>query len=209
MARTRGFTSAIRSSGISTRRRCAIACCTTRSFRVINPMFEETFIPSSFSCRVGYSTHRGIDALERMARRTSQNGTRDCFVLKCDVRKFFSIASIMVFCSPFWRGGLKTMMRCGCSDKSLRVFHRLILVCSSGKECPSAISTSQLFANVYMNEFDRFVKNDLRIRNYVRYTDDFAIVADDRTRLEGLIGPIYGLREVRRSPQRSEICLRL
>ena len=50
--------------------------------------------------------------------------------------------------------------------------------------------TSQLFANVYMNEFDQFMKHGLRVRQYVRYTDDFAIVSANRVRLENLISPI-------------------
>jgi hypothetical protein len=38
-----------------------------------------------------------------------------------------------------------------------------------------------------MNEFDQFIKHTLKVKNYVRYTDDFAIVADDRTYLEDLL----------------------
>jgi len=58
-------------------------------FSVVNPIFEETFIATSFSCRIGFGTHKGVDALERVARGIGQNGTSDCFVLKCDVQKFF------------------------------------------------------------------------------------------------------------------------
>jgi RNA-directed DNA polymerase len=41
-----------------------------------------------------------------------------------------------------------------------------------------------------MNEFDQFVKHELRVKNYVRYTDDFAIVSDDREYLRALLEPI-------------------
>jgi len=58
-------------------------------FTIINPIFEETFVPTSFSCRIGYGTHRGVAVLEKMIRKVSHNGTRPCFVLKCDIRKFF------------------------------------------------------------------------------------------------------------------------
>ena len=58
-------------------------------FSVINPVFEETFIPSSFSCRAGFGTHKGVNVLERMARAVAKNGTSSCFVLKCDIKKFF------------------------------------------------------------------------------------------------------------------------
>jgi hypothetical protein len=41
-----------------------------------------------------------------------------------------------------------------------------------------------------MNEFDKFVKHELHIQNYTRYTDDFAIASSDRVYLESLIMPI-------------------
>lgn len=50
--------------------------------------------------------------------------------------------------------------------------------------------TSQLFANVYLNGLDQFIKNELRVKYYIRYTDDFVIVADNMKYLHNLINPI-------------------
>lgn len=36
--------------------------------------------------------------------------------------------------------------------------------------------TSQIFANIYLNEFDRFVKHNLKPKAYLRYGDDFIMV---------------------------------
>lgn len=58
-------------------------------FSVINPIFEPTFISTSFSCRIGYGTHKGVEFLENTIRKVSKNNKRPCFVLKCDIRKFF------------------------------------------------------------------------------------------------------------------------
>ena len=58
------------------------------------------------------------------------------------------------------------------------------------KGLPIGNLTSQLFANVYMNEFDQFMKKILKVRNYVRYTDDFAIVSENSAYLEELLEPI-------------------
>ncbi len=44
--------------------------------------------------------------------------------------------------------------------------------------------TSQFFANVYLNGFDHFVKEQLHIRKYLRYVDDFALFDDDREFLQ-------------------------
>ncbi len=60
-------------------------------FSVLNPIFEPMFIATSFSCRVGYGAHKGVDSLEGMTRRVSKNNTRPCFVLKW-ISKSFSIA---------------------------------------------------------------------------------------------------------------------
>src|SRR3989344_8132478 len=58
-------------------------------FSVLNPIFELTFIPNSFSCRVGKGTHKGMKKVADMLRAVSQNNTRRCYALKCDIRKFF------------------------------------------------------------------------------------------------------------------------
>lgn len=58
-------------------------------FKVLNPIFEPTFIAASFSCRVGKGTHKGVSYLAERLRAASRNNTKQCFALKCDVRKFF------------------------------------------------------------------------------------------------------------------------
>ncbi|MEK7390590.1 MAG: RNA-directed DNA polymerase, partial [Patescibacteria group bacterium] len=50
--------------------------------------------------------------------------------------------------------------------------------------------TSQIFANIYMNEFDQFMKHELKMEHYARYTDDFVIISTDKTYLESLLSPI-------------------
>lgn len=47
--------------------------------------------------------------------------------------------------------------------------------------------TSQLLVNVYMNEFDQFVKRVLKVRYYLRYADDFMLLSVDRKFLEKMI----------------------
>lgn len=55
-----------------------------------------------------------------------------------------------------------------------------------GKGIPIGNLTSQLFANVYLDELDQYVKHSLRARRYVRYMDDFAILHDDKAHLHAL-----------------------
>jgi hypothetical protein len=52
--------------------------------------------------------------------------------------------------------------------------------------------TSQLFCNIYMNDFDQFVKHKLKVKYYIRYADDFVIFSQDKKYLENVI---YGIAE--------------
>ncbi|MDE2078945.1 MAG: hypothetical protein KGI73_01010 [Patescibacteria group bacterium] len=58
-------------------------------YYVLNPIFEPTFISTSYSCRIGKGTHKGVEYLAQSLRKMSRNGTRSCYALKCDIRKFF------------------------------------------------------------------------------------------------------------------------
>ena len=56
--------------------------------------------------------------------------------------------------------------------------------------------TSQLFANVYLNELDYFIKHILKVKFYARYTDDFVIVADNQSYLLSILQSVrFFLRE--------------
>lgn len=158
-------------------------------FSVLNPLFEETFIANSFSCRVGKGTHEGVNELYSMLRRVSSNGYKPCFALKCDIQKFFDSVN---------HGILLDIIKRRIKDDD--VLHLLGQIIESyitkrstlfdRRGIPIGNLTSQLFANVYMNEFDQYIKHRLKVKNYVRYTDDFVIVSGDQDYLKGLIAPI-------------------
>jgi len=155
-------------------------------FAAINPIFEETFIATSFSCRVGYGSHRGVRVMEKKIRNVAQNGTRTCYVLKCDVQKFFDSLD---------HGVLLGILAIRIKDESTLWLLREVVGSFStvhsplfGKKgVPIGNLTSQLFANIYMNELDHFMKHGLRVLHYGRYTDDFLVVSPDRLYLEGLL----------------------
>ena len=50
--------------------------------------------------------------------------------------------------------------------------------------------TSQLFANIYLNKIDQFIKHNLKIKYYIRYCDDFIILIRDRKYLENIVRKI-------------------
>ncbi len=158
-------------------------------FAIINPIFEPTFISNSFSCRVGKGNHKGVDALARMIRKASNNGFKNCFILKCDIKNFFGTIDHRILLDIV-RKRIK-------DDDSMRLLEEIIESFSSQystlferKGLPIGNLTSQLFANIYLNKFDQFIKHKLRIKNYLRYTDDFVILSGDKIYLGKLISTI-------------------
>lgn len=132
-------------------------------FLGLNPIFEPTFISNSFSCRIDKGVHKGIDILEKTLRQMSSNNFKSCFVLKCDVKKFFETIDHKILLNII-RKRLK-------DDNAIWLIEEIIE--SFPRGVPIGNLTSQLFANIYLNEFDQFIKQELKIKHYLRYTDDF------------------------------------
>ncbi len=61
-------------------------------------------------------------------------------------------------------------------------------ICKIG--LPLGNLTSQLLVNVYMNEFDQFMKRELKVKYYIRYADDFVILSDSKDYLSNLLPKI-------------------
>ncbi len=143
--------------------------------RKLYPFFDRVFIADSFSCREEKGTHRAMDRFRDFVRSVSRNDTRTCWVLKLDIRKFFASIDHDVLLSILYSrvSDLSTMW----------MFERIVSSFTGtrpGKGLPLGNLTSQLFANVYMNELDQFVKHRLRAKRYIRYADDFVLLHEDR-----------------------------
>lgn len=161
-------------------------------YRVLCPFFDRTFITDSFSCRSEKGTHKALDRFRAFFYKVSRNNTRTCWVLKCDVRKFFASIDQNV---------LMSILREYIPDeKILGLLEEIVSSFSStepGKGLPLGNLTSQLLVNIYMNEFDQFAKHTLKAQYYIRYADDFVIFSESRARLEGLVPRIQQFLDVR------------
>lgn len=147
----------------------------------IEPIFERRFINDSYSCRLGKGTHAAVARLRRFLWSASGGGRRTVHVLQCDIRKFFASVDHEV---------LLALLCPRVDDERMRALLEHIVRSFStvaGKGIPLGNLTSQLFANVYLHELDRFMKHELRERWYLRYCDDFAIVHPDRTHSRVLV----------------------
>lgn len=148
-------------------------------YRILYPLFDQIFIYDSYSCRNEKGTHKAFARLEQLTRRCNKNHTQPCFALKCDIRKFFDSVDHDVL--------LKLLAKRVTDDKLLDLLEKIIKGFSSkpGKGMPIGNLTSQLFANVCMDPLDKFIIHQLNIKFYVRYADDFLILASDKDELMG------------------------
>ena len=64
---------------------------------------------------------------------------------------------------------------------------RILFLAETKRGLPLGNLTSQLFINIYMNEFDQFVKHNLKAKYYIRYADDFVVLYQDRSWLEEIL----------------------
>lgn len=153
-------------------------------FKILYQIFDKRFIFDSYSCREGKGTHRGVLRLQSYIRKNSQNYTKTSFALKCDVRKFFDNINHEI---------LFNLIKKRIADPNVLSLIRMLLESfqtKSGVGLPLGNVTSQLFANVYLNELDQFVKHTLKVKYYVRYCDDFIILDNDKTVLQKYIQDI-------------------
>ncbi len=150
-------------------------------YRILYPFFDRSFIADSYSCRIDKGTHKAINRFRSFAYKVGKNNTRTCWVLKCDIRKFFANIDHSI---------LKKILSRHIPNKDiLWLLNRVIdsFEAKPGVGLPLGNLTSQLLVNIYMNEFDRFMKHKLKARYYIRYADDFVILSEDKERLESLL----------------------
>jgi retron-type reverse transcriptase len=151
---------------------------------VIQPLFERSFIDDSYANRLGYGTHRALQRFIHFTR------TRR-YVLQCDIQKYFPSIDHAILKSLI-RRQIKcpdTLWLLDCiidhSNEQIPVYELfpgddLLTLTQRRRGLPIGNLTSQFLANVYLNGFDHFIKEQLKVRQYLRYVDDFALFSDDR-----------------------------
>ena len=160
-------------------------------YRKLYQFFDRTFISDSYSCRLGKGTHRAMNRFRDFAKQVSFSHTKTCFILKCDIRRFFANIDHDVLFSIL-AGYIPDADILSLLKNIVRSFNTppLNLPLKEGerkKGLPLGNLTSQLLVNIYMNEFDQFVKHRLKAKYYIRYADDFVILSREQGELERLL----------------------
>lgn len=190
------------------------------------PHFEKHFIHDSFANRTGKGTHKAVQRLQYFMHRMESEGKMG-YVMQCDIRSYFTSIDKDTLFDIFSRK-LEKIRAFSREDKDFFLFlareilekdptenprftgnghllrtiprEKSLFRRPKGIGLPIGSYSSQFFSNVYLNELDQFIKHTLKVKNYVRYVDDFAIVAPDtetlavwRDQIDGFLGNTLSL----------------
>jgi len=182
----------------------------------IYPIFDKKFIYDSYSCRVGKGTLFGINRARRFLRSCGGGGA-GVWVLRLDIRGYFMAINREILFKLIIDGLGKHLFD---GSESIDLTRFLIgktvfndplknarfrspssawddlpkdkSLMNSARNCglPIGNLTSQLFANIYLNPLDHFIKRELKIKYYGRYVDDMLLIHGDKRVLLGAVSRI-------------------
>lgn len=157
---------------------------------VIEPIWERRFIEDSYANRINKGTHRALDRTQQFARQYK-------YFLQCDVKQFFPSIDHQILMKEFSRlikdkdvlWLCETILKSG--EGILQEEYDMVYFegddlfsINRPRGLPIGNLTSQFWANVYMNEFDHFVKREMKCIAYIRYVDDFVLFSNDKHQLK-------------------------
>lgn len=137
---------------------------------IIEPIFDRGFIYDNYACRKGKGTHRAIKRLQKFLRNKD-----NLYCLQCDISKYFDNVNHQII--------LEIVQKKIADQKTMWLIKEILestFEKQPGIGIPIGNLTSQLFANIYLNELDQFVKQELREKYYLRYMDDFLILGKEK-----------------------------
>lgn len=163
-------------------------------YKQLYPFYDKTFIEDSYACRRDKGSHKAADKLQYWLRQVSRKPGK-WYYLKLDISKYFYRVDHLVL--------LDILSRRIKDPRLMRLLEKIINsedmrfglpAGVSPSECPADMwladvgmpignLTSQLFANVYLNELDQMCKHELGLHYYIRYMDDVIILLDDKAEL--------------------------
>ena len=168
-------------------------------YRYLFPFYERLFIYDSYACRKGKGSHAAADRLQywlrQVHRRELENSDVKYYYLKLDISKYFYRVNHQI---------LLDILRVRIHDEKMMILLERIINNPNQKfGLPAGVSpedcpyedwlddagmpignlTSQMFANIYLDQLDQFCKHVLGAHFYIRYMDDVIILSDDKAEL--------------------------
>lgn len=137
----------------------------------IKPIFLPKFIKDSYACLEDREVHKAVHQLNRYLHNYGKQNT-DAYILKCDISKFFYSIN---------KEKMHQIIQKSVKDKQFLNLTKILIYHDDKPEgIPIGNYTSQYYANIYLNELDHFIKEELKIKYYVRYMDDFVLLLKNK-----------------------------
>lgn len=155
----------------------------------LQPYFEPTFITTTYACIRGRGMHKACVDMQKTMKHLKRTWG-DYYIIKMDVAKYFESINKKI---------LYEILAKKIKDPKVLWLTKSILVSSMKQKCsekenlhgiPIGNYTSQIFANIYLNELDQFVKKELKVKHYSRYMDDFIICTKTKSEANILLNQI-------------------
>lgn len=172
-------------------------------YQKLNPLFDRQYITHSYGCRKGKGTVKARKQLQTWLRKVNRS-PKKWYVLKLDIAKYFYRVDHEIL--------MKILRKHIKDELILRDLEKLINCEDTAFGLPAGVQpelcnqedwiynrgmpignlTSQMFANIYLNELDQFCKHVLHINLYIRYVDDIIVLWPDKEELFHIKDEIEG-----------------
>lgn len=180
-------------------------------YAAINPIIDRKLIYDTYSCRKGKGTLEGINRMKKFMHGVTEGFRKEAWVLQCDISGYFMHINRQLLYNGLMPLLEPQMRRWAPEKRELYLFlikqnvfndptkncrirgsrsdwaglpkNKSLFHSPPGCGLPIGNLTSQLYGNVYLNEFDHYVKRELKIRYYGRYVDDFVLMHQDKNHL--------------------------
>ena len=140
---------------------------------ILEPIWVKSFTSDTYSC----IKNKGIHAVVNKLKKTLKDKQNTTYCLKLDIKKFYPSINHDI---------LKTIIRRKIKDKDLLLLlDEIIDSVDSG--VPIGNLMSQYFANLYLSQFDHWLKEKVKIKYYFRYADDIVILSDNKPDLHKIL----------------------
>lgn len=139
----------------------------------LEPAFVSQFISTSYACLKGKGMHKACLDLQKTMKHC-QRTWNDYYILKMDIAKYFDNINKAIL--------LKILERKIKDKDILWLIKEILYVQKRKKGLEIGNYTSQMFANIYLNEIDQYIKHTLKVKYYFRYMDDSVLLV--RTKQE-------------------------
>lgn len=164
-------------------------------YRVLEPKFDKQYINDSYGCRKNKGPQLAADRVQYWERKLDRSHKKP-YYLKMDISKYFYRVDHDTLMSLLERKIkdkdllwlLNKIVRSETTDFGINLGdHHFERNRIHGMGMPIGNLTSQLFANLYLNELDQYAKHEMKIRYYIRYMDDILILHHSKEELHRIL----------------------